>query len=97
MATLTFAPALARWRTAEPSVDAEAWRVSAVGATLHELFEDVFRNHPTLRGYVLDERGTLRHHVVVFVDDEPLHEKQNLGGAIAPNADIQVFQALSGG
>ena len=97
MPTLTFAPALARWRTPEPSVCAESWRITVVGATLRELFEAVFRNHPTLRGYVLDERGALRHHVVVFVDGEPLLDKQNIGGAIAPDADIYVFQALSGG
>ena len=97
MPTLTFAPALARWRSAEPSVGAAAWSVTAAGATLRELFVEVFRNHPTLRGYVLDERGALRHHVVVFIDGEPLPDKQNLSDAVAPNADIHVFQALSGG
>jgi molybdopterin synthase sulfur carrier subunit len=97
MPILTFAPALARWRTAEPSSDVASWSISASGATLRELLDDIFRNHPALRGYVLDERGALRHHIVVFVDGEPLRDKQNLGNAIASDADVQVFQALSGG
>ncbi len=97
MPTLTFAPALARWRTAEPFSDAAAWSIPATGAMLRELLDDVFRIHPTLRGYVLDERGALRHHVVVFVDGAPMRDKLNLGDAVRSDADVQVFQALSGG
>ena len=52
---------------------------------------------PPLRGYVLDERGALRHHVVVFIDGEPLRDKQSLGDSVKPNSEIHVFQALSGG
>ena len=97
MPTIIFAPALARWRSAEPTGTSEEWRTMAPGITLRELFDEIFAEHTPLRGYVLDERGALRHHVVVFIDGEPLRDKQSLGDSVKPNSEIHVFQALSGG
>ena len=97
MPTIIFAPALARWRSAEPSESTGEWAIAADGTTMREVFDVVFEKFPTLRGYVLDERGSLRHHVVVFVDGTPLRDKRTLGDAVAPDSEIHVFQALSGG
>ena len=37
------------------------------GATVGEALAGVFNDHPLLlRGYVLDEQGAVRHHVVIF-------------------------------
>ncbi len=97
MPAITFAPALARWRSAEPTGASESWSVSAPGDTLRGLFDSVFGEFPTLRGYVLDERGALRHHIVVFIDGEPLRDKEQLNVAVNPDSEIHVLQALSGG
>ena len=97
MPTIIFAPALARWRSAEPSDSTGEWAITADGTTMREVFNVVFEKFSALRGYVLDERGALRHHVVVFVDGEPLRDKQLLGDTVKPNSEIHVFQALSGG
>lgn len=97
MPTIIFASALARWRSAEPSESTGEWAIAADGTTMREVFDAVFKKFPTLRSYVLDERGALRHHVVVFVDSEPLRDKQLLGDTVKPDSEIHVFQALSGG
>ena len=49
------------------------------------------------RSYVLDERGAVRRHVAVFVDSELITDRTTLGDPIGDDADIRVFQALSGG
>jgi molybdopterin converting factor small subunit len=69
----------------------------AVGTTVNEALSEVFAEHPTLRGYVVDEQGAVRHHVVIFVDGRPIADRQRLSDAVAPESEIYVFQALSGG
>jgi molybdopterin synthase sulfur carrier subunit len=97
MPTVVLAPALARWLTAVPQVGAGEKAVPASGATVRDVLTHVFAEYPTLRGYVLDERGALRHHVVAFVNDEPVRDKQSLAEPVPPDAEVYLFQALSGG
>ena len=72
-------------------------RVEAPGCTLREVLEHVFTAHPQLRGYVLDERGVLRKHMVIFVDGQQVLDRTTLSDAVAPASEIYVMQALSGG
>jgi hypothetical protein len=67
------------------------------GATLHELLERYFASHPHARGYLLDEHGAVRKHMVVFVDGRPARDRAALSDALGPDSEVFVFQALSGG
>lgn len=67
------------------------------GATVREALEQYFARHPQVRGYVLDDQGALRHHVVVFVDGGQLRDRSAQQEPIGEAADIYVMQALSGG
>ena len=57
--------------------------------------ELIFREYPQLRGYVLDEQGSLRKHVALFIDGEL--RRDALDSTVADDAEIYVMQALSGG
>jgi sulfur-carrier protein len=89
MPEVTFTAALERHLAAPPA------RVG--GATVREALEEVFRGNPRLRSYVLDDQGRLRRHVVVFVDGEPVLDRDGLGDPVGPAARVFVMQALSGG
>lgn len=93
MPALTFARPIARWL---PGQDGEL-TVERPAKTLRALLEAAFADHPTLRGYVLDERGVVRHHVAVFVDGVSITDKSDLDQTLAPEASVFVMQALSGG
>ena len=67
------------------------------GSTVREVLDAVFAQYSTLRDYVLDERGALRHHVVAFVGGVAVQDKATLAEPVAPDAEVYVFQALSGG
>ena len=71
--------------------------VSAPGATVHEVLDRVFADHPRLRGYVVDEQGRLRKHVCIFADGRRLPQQAALGHAIGKDSTLYVMQALSGG
>lgn len=67
------------------------------GRTVRESLEAVFADNPTARGYLLDDQGSLRKHVNVFVDGLPIRDRATLSDAVEPSAEIDVMQALSGG
>ncbi len=67
------------------------------GATVREALDAVFQDNPRLRGYVLDDQGRLRRHVVVFIDGEMIEDRRALSDAVPPQAELYVMQALSGG
>jgi len=89
MAQVTFTNTLQRHLAAPPS--------SVSGSTVREALDEVFRDNPRLRGYVLDDQGRLRQHVVVFVDGELIRDRERLSDAVKPSSELYVMQALSGG
>ena len=96
MPTVILAPAVARWLTPTPTPSGEK-RVAAAGATVRDVLDAVFAEYPALRGYVVDEHGALRHHVVAFVDGVAVKDKQTLTEPVAADGEVYLFQALSGG
>ena len=67
------------------------------GATVREALESVFRDNPRLRGYVLDDQGRLRRHVMVFVDGDQVQDRDRLSDSVGDASELFVMQALSGG
>ena len=57
----------------------------------------MFVEYPRLRGYVVDERGSLRKHMTVFVDGSQITDRIKLGDTVQSTSEIYVMQALSGG
>lgn len=70
--------------------------ITAAGATLADVLADVFSRHPAVRGYVLDDQDRLRLHIAVFVDGAHVR-RDILAAPIAPDSEVYVMQALSGG
>ncbi len=68
-----------------------------VEMTLRAVLEQYFQEIPAARGYVLDDQGALRQHMVVFIAGTPVRDRVRLSDPVAPDAQVCVFQALSGG
>lgn len=97
MPTVVVAPSLTRWLTAAPTPGAKERACAVEGRTVREVFESLFAEYPTLRDYVTDERGALRHHVVAFVNGAAVRDKETLGEPVPSDGEVYVMQALSGG
>jgi molybdopterin converting factor small subunit len=73
---------------------AHAREVDATGATLAELFADLDRRYPGLRFRVIDEQDAIRPHIKVFVNRV---QAPNIAARLAPDDEVLVVAALSGG
>jgi molybdopterin synthase sulfur carrier subunit len=71
--------------------------VDVPGATVREVLDGVFADNPRLRGYVVDERGVLRKHMIVFIDGRQIEDRVLLSDHVEPASELYVMQALSGG
>jgi hypothetical protein len=67
------------------------------GSCVRAVLEAVFEGNPRARGYVLDDRGALRKHMTVFVNGEHVRDRDGLSDPVPGGAEVDVFQALSGG
>jgi len=90
MAHVAFTPHLARYF---PDLRAEVVAASDVA----QLVVELERAHPGLAAYSIDERGSLRKHVNVFVDGRVVRDRESLRDALTPGSRVYVAQALSGG
>lgn len=97
MPTVVVAPSLARWLTPTPTTGAREQSFTVAGGNVREVLDALFALCPVLRGYVTDERGALRHHVVCFVDGVAVQDKVALAELVPANGEVHIFQALSGG
>jgi len=71
--------------------------VEAAGRTVREILDAVFADSERLRGYVLDEQGSLRKHMTVLVDGVRIRDWERLSDPVKEKSVVWVMQALSGG
>lgn len=89
MVQITFTPNLQRHVTCPPR--------EVVGRTVREVLESIFAVNERARGYVLDDQGALRKHMMIFVDGRPIRDRVRLTDLVPESAEVYVMQALSGG
>ena len=71
--------------------------VSADGSTLAEILTSLESNHPGIRARVLDDTGSLRRFVNVYVGDEDVRFSGGLDAEVAEGAKISIIPAVAGG
>jgi len=71
-----------------------AAEVEADGSTLGEIFADLDRRFAGIRFRMVDEQGQIRRHMRVFVNTKQIWD---LGHKLAPDDELCIVQALSGG
>jgi molybdopterin synthase sulfur carrier subunit len=71
-----------------------AANVTADGGTVLDVLHDLDRRYPGLRFRVVDEQGSLRDHMTVWLDGERCRD---LSAPVAGLEEVVLMQALSGG
>jgi sulfur-carrier protein len=74
-----------------------AEEVSADGATVAALVEDLERNHPGLKERICDEGGKVRRFVNIFVNGDDIRFLNNLETIIKAGDEVSIVPAIAGG
>lgn len=70
---------------------------TANGNTLQAVLREMESSFPGVSSYVLDDQGSLRKHVNIFIDGTMIKDRTALSDPFAANSEIYIMQALSGG
>jgi sulfur-carrier protein len=71
--------------------------VTAAGATLSEVLDDLDANYTGIKGRILDDNGELRRFVNVYVGNDDVRFLDNLETPTPDGAQISVIPAVAGG
>ena len=74
-----------------------AEEVSADGATVAALVEDLERSHPGLKVRICDEGGKVRRFVNIFVNGDDIRFLNNLETVIKAGDEVSIVPAIAGG
>lgn len=72
-------------------------KLSIEAQTLAELVGALEQLAPGIGFYICDERGRLRQHVNIFVDEVMLVDRKSLSDRLTASSRVFIVQALSGG
>ena len=71
--------------------------VDTTANTVGEALSALWKQHVGLRDRVVNEQGSLRPHVNIFVDDENVRRKEMLETTLKENSEITILPSVSGG
>ena len=74
-----------------------ASEVTAEGATLAEVLDDLEANHSGIKARVLDDGGEIRRFVNVYVGNDDVRFLEGLGSPTPEGAQISIIPAVAGG
>ncbi|MEM9328303.1 MAG: MoaD/ThiS family protein [Bacteroidota bacterium] len=90
MATVKFTSALGRFF---PGLS----EMQVSGGTIKEVITKVASEVPGIDGYLLEEDGSLRKHVNIFIKEDLIQDRQALSDPVRQSDEVLIYQALSGG
>ena len=74
-----------------------ASEVSADGATLAEVIDHLDVNYPGIKGRIVDEQGSIRRFVNVYVGNDDVRFQDALDTVTPDGAKVAVIPAVAGG
>lgn len=66
-------------------------------ANVGDLVQSLNDRFEGLASYLINDDGSLRKHVVIFVNTKPIVDRRQLSDALQTDSDVMIMQALSGG
>jgi len=67
------------------------------GNTIRDLLTQIETRYPGLSNYLVDDTGSLRQHVNIFVQGNLIKDRATLTDPVKKSDELLIFQALSGG
>lgn len=71
--------------------------VTATGANVAEILDDLDARFPGIKGRIVDEDGKLRRFVNVYVNNDDVRFEQDLATPTPDRSEVSVIPAVAGG
>ena len=67
------------------------------GDTVRDVLNNIEKIYPGISNYLMQDDGTLRKHVNIFVQGNLIENRQTLSDKVKHTDELMIIQALSGG
>jgi sulfur-carrier protein adenylyltransferase/sulfurtransferase len=67
------------------------------GKTIKEVLNELFTAHPDIKNHLIEENGTLRNFVNIFVNNEDIRHSGGLDSKVSDNSDVRIIPSIAGG
>ena len=71
--------------------------IAVEGGTVGEVLLHLTRTYPAIKGQLLNEDGTLRRFLNVYVNDDDVRYLGGVGATVTNNDEITLLPAVAGG
>lgn len=75
----------------------EGQEINVEANTAAEVVQAMEKLAPGFAFYICDERGSLRTHVNIFIEENLVSDRKKLSDRVKPDSRVYILQALSGG
>ena len=81
---------LRRFTNGESSIDVN-------GDNVREVLEELFSAHPDIKDHLVEDNGSLRNFVNIFIEGEDIRQKGGMDAEVSDGSDVRIIPSIAGG
>ena len=67
------------------------------GNNVNEVLTELFNAHPDIKGHLVENDGSLRNFVNIFINGEDVRQKGGLKAEVSNGDDVRIIPSIAGG
>ena len=65
--------------------------------TIRMILEELFNAHPDIKDHLVEDDGSLRNFVNIFIDGEDIRQRGGMDAEVADDSDVRIIPSIAGG
>ena len=71
--------------------------IEVSGKNVRDILYELFRVYPDIKGHLVDDDGSLRNFVNIFIDGEDIRQRGGMDAEVADGSDVRIIPSIAGG
>ena len=67
------------------------------GTNIREVLDELFHAHPDIKEHLVEDDGSLRNFVNIFIEGEDIRQKGGMDAAVSDGSDVRIIPSIAGG
>ena len=67
------------------------------GKNVKEVLDHLFDQHPNIKIHLVEDDGSLRNFVNIFIDGEDIRQKGGMDALVSEGSDVRIIPSIAGG